>query len=155
MGVREGGSTPPLGGVGRLDFRYTVLIVLRLGGSLALGLGHLRVPVLIFATQGANVLDHPLLLECGLKYLCEHGQALEDRQAGNEADGDPHFDRKARPEHAGNIGRPGPELDPPVRAHPAGRSGATVVHDGSATGPRDDRDPDRCGLLRYGPGWRC
>ena len=76
-----------------MDFRYTVLIVLRLGGSLALGLGRLRVPVLIFATQGANLLDQPLLLEFEMKCFCEHPQALEDRQAGNEADGDPDFDR--------------------------------------------------------------
>ncbi len=83
----------PLGGVGLLDFRYTVLIVLRLGGSLALGLGHLRVPALIFATQGATLCDQPLLLEFEMKFLCEHRQPLEDRQAGNEADGDPDFDR--------------------------------------------------------------
>ncbi len=155
MGVREGASTPPLGGAGLLDFRNTVLIVLRLGGGLALGLGHLRVPALIFAAQGANLRDQPLLLESALKYLCEHRQALEDRQAGNEADGDPDFDRKARKEHTGSIGRPCPELDSPGRAHPAGGSGATVVHDGSTTGRRDDRDPDRCGLHRCGPGWRC
>ncbi len=93
MGVREGGSTPPLGGLGLLDFRYTVLIVLRLGGSLAFGLGRLRVPAIIFATQGANLLDQPLPLEFEMKYLCEHRQALEDRQAGNEADADPGFDR--------------------------------------------------------------
>lgn len=82
-----------LGGVGLLDFRYAGLIVLRLGGGLALGLGHLRVPELIFATQGANLLDQPLLLKFEMKYSCEHRQALEDRQGGNEADGDPDFDR--------------------------------------------------------------
>lgn len=94
----------PLGRVGLLDFRYHLLIVLRLGGSLALGLGHLRVPLLIFETQGANLLDQPLLLEFEMKYLCEHRQALEDRQAGNEADTDPDLDRQAREEHAGSIG---------------------------------------------------